>query len=120
MTFKVGDCVILTEEGYEGRTGFVEEIRIEPNGSNPRVGWREGQYSIYSLNRDEYINGSKFYIGDTMGYNRYNQGHFNYDLRDKLIAAMSVKKGITDAPKQTRKERKQARRERVGARGSWQ
>ncbi len=54
-----------------------------------------------------------------MSFNKYNQPHANMDMRDKLIAAMSVKREQAQAPKQTRSERKQARTQRGQAGGSW-
>lgn len=54
-----------------------------------------------------------------MSFNRYNTPHANMDMRDKLIAAMSVKSEQTQTPKQTRAERKQARSIRGQAGGSW-
>ena len=53
-------------------------------------------------------------------FNKYNTPHANMDMRDKLIAAMSVKKEEVSVPKQTRAERKRARTERGQAGGSWQ
>lgn len=88
ISFKVGDCVVLTEVGYEGRTGFIEEILITPDPLNPRKDWREGKFSIFSLNKDEYINGSKFYIGDTFGYNMTETG--DVVTEDMLRSIMSV------------------------------
>lgn len=60
--FKVGDIVT-----YHGRTGFVEEIIIDCKPDNRIPVWRSGKFSIYSLDKDAYIKGDKFYIGDCMG-----------------------------------------------------
>jgi len=93
-SFRVGDIVITNDEQTE-RTGFVEEIIIDPSDTYIIKPHRQGKFSLYCLNKDEYVNGSRFYIGDTMGDSMRATGEVvTGEMLQSIIDLVPENKGI--------------------------